>query len=262
MLRETSEKVVARYLFVGSAAVTLVVFTQGITDPVNVTKFFLIGGLAFGLIAATNLKSLFTLISTNRTALLSLGLFLAGSLNSLATSSAPFSQTLYGVYGRNNGFLLYFFLVLIFIVTLSISKDESFSSILKSLALAGCLNVIYCLWVIVFGDFIGWSNPYGNILGTLGNPNFIGAFLGMFSSLVFTWMIQMRGDKVKLSLICSLQALVIFEIYQSHAIQGRVLLVAGFFVNVFYLIRSHHIFKRFAIPLILSGSTIAILAVI
>jgi hypothetical protein len=49
--------------------------------------------------------------------------FFLASLNSLVQSDAPFSQSLYGIYGRNNGFFLYLFLILSFISVLMISKS-------------------------------------------------------------------------------------------------------------------------------------------
>jgi hypothetical protein len=57
-------------------------------------------------------------------------------------------------------------------------REISFNILIWGMFGAGFVNVIYCGWVIAFGDFIPWNNPYGNILGTFGNPNFIGAFLG------------------------------------------------------------------------------------
>jgi hypothetical protein len=153
-------------------------------------------------------------------------------------SNASISQSLYGVYGRNNGFLLYLFLVSLFLSTLFLSQKSSFEKIIKSLFCVGVINLVYCLWVIAFGDFVGWNNQYGNILGTFGNPNFIGAFLGIFSSVIWTLIINnLRNPKI-FSLLSIALALTLFEIYKSHAIQGRVLFVVGLIINLFFLIRS------------------------
>ena len=159
MLTQSAEKTLSKLLYIGPALVTLIVFTQGVTDPVNVTKLFILGGLAFGLIAGISLKSVRALWSVHKFVVSSISIFLFASLNSLMQSDAPFSQSLYGVYGRNNGFILYVFLILCFISVMTISSRSSFENLVKSMVVAGVINLIYCLWVILFGDFVGWNNP-------------------------------------------------------------------------------------------------------
>lgn len=238
MYATKQSKFLSKAFLVGPAAVTLAVYSQGVTDPVNVTKFFAIGVFSIGVFATFTFRSFRDTYIANRIPSLTLSLFLFAALISLFSSPSPITQSLYGVYGRNNGFLLYLFLVLIFFTALSISQVEIFDKIIISLFISGFINVIYCLWVIFFGDFIGWSNPYGNILGTLGNPNFIGAFLGMFSSVIFTYIFSnIKNLRLVFSMIL-LQTLVVFEIFQSHAVQGRVLFVAGLCLNMFYFLRS------------------------
>jgi hypothetical protein len=79
---------------------------------------------------------------------------------------------------------------------LLIKTQSLFTRVLVALAVAGITNVAYALWVLAFGDFIGWSNPYGNLLGTLGNPNFIGSFFGMFSALLFAYLLAPSSTKI------------------------------------------------------------------
>jgi hypothetical protein len=128
--------------------------------------------------------------------------------------------------------------VSIFVSVLVLRSSTNFESLIKSLLFAGIINVIYCLWVILFGDFIGWSNPYGNILGTLGNPNFIGSFLGIFFTAYLAFALSKSSSKImKYSLLVVLPVTA-FEIYDSNAIQGRVVAVLGVGILGFLLIRS------------------------
>jgi hypothetical protein len=92
--------------------------------------------------------------------------------------------------------------------------------------------------VLAFGDFVGWNNPYGNILGTFGNPNFIGAFLGMFSSVLITLAISNFRNYKVFFLLITILGVTTLEIVKSNAIQGRVLLFVGLVINGFFLIRS------------------------
>jgi hypothetical protein len=154
------------------------------------------------------------------------------------SSDSPMSQNLYGSYGRNNGFVLYLFLISIFLSSLLLKSSKSFENVVKALLFAGLINVAYCLWVIMFGDFIGWSNPYGNILGTLGNPNFIGSFLGIFSTAYIAYSLKKPVTRIgKLSLLVVLP-ITAFEIYKSQAIQGRVVAALGVGILGFLLVRS------------------------
>jgi hypothetical protein len=256
------ENFLSRALLVGPAFVTALVVTNSVTDPVNNPKFVALSvfaAAAFSVIGKGSLRFLWMNFKLPTIAIL---VFLIASLNSLLFSSAPFSQSLYGVYGRSNGILLYIFLSMVFISILHISQIRTFENIIRSLLIAGIINVVYCLWVLSFGDFIGWSNPYGNILGTLGNPNFIGSFLGIFSSVVVSYCIYyFKKLKILISLVV-LTALTFFEIVQSHAIQGRVLFAVGIAINLYFVIRAH--FSYFLVQfsfMVLSG-VIGIVAVL
>jgi O-antigen ligase len=238
MLNKESESLLSKLLLVGPALVTLLVFTTGVTDPVNVNKLLALGIVSCSAIAILTVKSYRFIWVQHKFLVLALFGFLLASINSIIQSNSPITQQLYGVYGRNNGFLLYLFLVLIFVTTLSISEKLTFRNLVLSLVIAGAVNIVYCGWVIAFGDFVGWTNPYGNILGTFGNPNFIGAFLGMFSSVLITLtLVNFRNRRIFFLLILTL-GITIFEILNSNAIQGRVLFVVGLVINGFFFIRS------------------------
>ena len=101
------EKFTAKLLALTLGAVTVLVFTQSVTDPVNVTKLFILGGLAFASLGAALAGKGSIHLKPHRLALVLIGLFLLASIVSLVASKAPLTQSVYGVYGRNNGFLLY-----------------------------------------------------------------------------------------------------------------------------------------------------------
>lgn len=232
------EKTLSKLFLIGPAVVSILVVTSSVTDPVNVTKFFALGGLAGALLALTLGKDLRLLWKSSRGALLFSALFVISSLNSLVHSDSPITQQVYGIYGRNNGILLYLFLTILFISSASITRTETIEKFIWALVIVGVTNLIYCGWVIAFGDFLGWSNPYGNILGTFGNPNFIGAFFGIFSSVLLSYVIHFRKNTRYLILGFCSYALTAFEIFNSSAIQGRVLLVFGFVLNGFFYLRN------------------------
>lgn len=238
MQKLETERFIARLMAFTLSAVTVVVFTQSVTDPVNVTKLFFLGALAFAT-AGSAVKTFNShFLKENQFPLIFLAIFIVFAISTLVSSNAPFSQSLYGVYGRNNGFLLYLLLAMLFISSLAITKLHLFRKYLAALAIAGVINVLYALWVMAFGDFIGWNNPYGNLLGTLGNPNFIGSFFGMFAALLFTVVASKTESRTIRIGSLTLLPLVFLGIIDSNAVQGKVLFVAGAGIVFFYWIRS------------------------
>jgi hypothetical protein len=237
MLSTYAEKFLARTLSYGSALTALLVISSSVTDPVNSPKLASLGVVAFGalgivLASWNSIRFQFSPMLTS-----GLLIFLLAATSAAIFSQSPGVQNLWGLYGRNNGLITYIFLAAIFISASVLSQAKSHESIAKGLLVAGLVNIVYCGWVIVFGDFIGWSNPYGNILGTFGNPNFIGAFLGIFVSAYLAYCISPQRTKIwKLSLLLVVPVTLI-EIVESSAIQGRVVAAGGFALVAFSYLR-------------------------
>ncbi len=238
MLDKNSEKTLATYFLIGAPFITLFLLTSNVSDPVNVTKLFALGGLAGAVGLVTFVKRFHILWSSLRAFVLSSALLIAFSTISISTSAGPFSQNLYGVYGRNTGFVTYFFLTLIALAVASVRDRRSFEFLLFGLFTAGIVNVIYCGWVLLYGDFVGWTNPYGNILGTFGNPNFIASFLGICLVASIAWMLgSNRSAKMRVTILffCTVGA---YEIHASNAIQGKVVALGGIAIVFFFYLRS------------------------
>jgi hypothetical protein len=255
MLKLTAEKSLAQLLMFGGAFISILVWTT-VTDPVNVTKLLALGGVAGAAIAISVFFGAKDLWRNYKLPVSLLTLFLLTVLNSVFQSEAPSSQLLYGAYGRNTGLVTYVLLIFLFISAMSLSQNASFLKISYGILIAGAVNVGYSLWVILFGDFIGWSNPYGNILGTFGNPNFIGSYLGIFASVLFAYIIKPNLKlvyRVSLSLVL---LLTFIEIKSSNAIQGIVVAGGGISLVGFFFLRSK--FKSNVIPAIYSAAVFVI----
>jgi hypothetical protein len=237
MLKPAREKLLAKLLYIGVPFISVFVVNETVTDPVNAPKFLILGAIAFGCSPILFLEMKNGWLKQNFTLVILSTIFILVSLFVLLSSNAPLTQSLYGVYGRNNGFLSYIFLVVILLSAALLSQAKSYEKLLWGLVAAGLVNVIYCGWVLAFGDFMSWSNPYGNILGTFGNPNFIGAFLGIFSTVWFAILFSGQANKwFKFSSIIVLP-LTLFEIIESAAIQGRVLFAGGLGIVLFFWLR-------------------------
>ena len=238
MINQVAERTIARVLGIGSAFVAIIVITGTVTDPVNVTKLFALGGVAAGAFAVLLAFGVEELWKSSKALFVLLVLFLVASINSVIHSDGPLIQNLYGVYGRNTALITYLLLLLVIASAALLRRESSFNTLIWGLLAAGAVNVIYCAWAIVFGDFIPWNNPYGNILGTFGNPNFIGAFLGIFAAALVAFMLKSGTSSTLRAAAGLVFILAVYEIINSNAIQGRVVVAAGLGIVGFYVVRS------------------------
>lgn len=238
MLEKPQENLLSKVAAFGIGFTTIFLLSDSVTDPVNVTKFLTLGVTAFailGILIGSGIRRIFL---SNLFLWVISGLFLAASAISVLMSQSPFSQSIYGTFGRNNGFLTYLFLVILLIGIAAFSQQKSLMRLLGAFFFAGIVNIIYCFWVLTFGDFIGWNNPYGNILGTFGNPNFVGSFLGIFIAVSLAYALDSDISKwVRITLIL-LIPITAFEIYKSSAIQGRIVGLLGISIVIFLYVRA------------------------
>jgi hypothetical protein len=94
--------------------------------------------------------------------------------------------------------------------------------------ISGVLNIIYCGFVIVSNsDPIPWTNTYGNILGTFGNPNFISSFLGIFNIVLFAKIFDQNSTKWMIVVSSILILISILEIVDSQSRQGLIVTALG-----------------------------------
>jgi hypothetical protein len=238
MINQVAERTIARVLGIGSAFVAVIVVTGTVTDPVNVTKLFALGGVAIGAFVVLLAFGLGQLWATSKSLVVSSGLLLVTGINAVVNSEGPFTQNIYGVYGRNTAFVTYVLLICVILAAAVLRREKSFEYLIWGLFGAGFANIIYCGWTIAFGDFVPWNNPYGNILGTFGNPNFIGAFLGLFAASLVAYSFKHGTSSAIRIGVLVIFLVTVYEIIDSNAIQGRVVVAAGLGIVGFYLVRS------------------------
>ena len=252
MLKLEIEKPVARLLAFGAPFISIFLLIDQVSDPVNVTKMVALSVLAFALAFVVFAKSSRLLWADARPQVIAAVTFTILAISAVVNSASPLGQNFYGTYGRNTGFLTYFSLTLVFLATLVLRRSESFRNILYGLLFAGLINVVYGAWTLAFGDFVSWNNPYDRILGTFGNPNFIGAFLGIFASLLVAYLLT-PGTHWAVRLLGVVVLIATFlEIKSSLAVQGVVVSGGGIALVIFYYLRSK--FQRWTVPFIYLGS--------
>ena len=253
MLNKSVEKTISLFLFLGLPFTTCFLLVSTVTDPVNVTKLFAAGALGIGVFAIAVVFGGREVWQTSRTLVVAAIFFIVAGLNAALNSTSPLTQNLYGVYGRQTGLIAYLVLIALALGATLLRDIKSYNRIIWGLLIAGAINIIYAAWAIAFGDFIGWNNPYGNILGLFGNPNFIGAFLGMFITCSVAFALSDHFSWVYRVAFLVLGLIALYEIKQSHAVQGLVVTGAGLAMIGFYWVRAKS--KGFAL---LSGYVLAV----
>jgi len=221
------ESAISKFIIFGAPLVTVFILTGTVTDPVNVTKFFVLCGLAGGLISIIFAYGIQFLYMNFKAELGCTILFFLAVLSSTLFSGATISQSIYGVYGRNTGALTYSALAVLFLGTLFFSTEKHFRFLAFGIFAAALVNIFYCSWTLLFGDFIGWDNTYGNTLGLFGNPNFISSFLGIAIGAVLAYFVPRKGSLKNKILAISLSGLAFYFILKSHAIQGLMVTLSG-----------------------------------
>jgi hypothetical protein len=220
----------------GLVVVTLLVTDRIGADPVNVGKMLALSVVGFSLVPFIKIPTAREWHRANLWFLFLVG-FVVAIFISVFTSANSYERGLYGAYGRNTGLLTYFALSLIFISAAQITTKASFHRIQKSLFIAGYFNILYCCAAAAGKDIITWDNPYGAVLGTFGNPNFIGSFMGIFSGVVFVNLLaNPKEKKYKIVLFLSL-GLTFVVIYLADALQGLVISIIGISLSLYFYLR-------------------------
>lgn len=190
----------AKLLSYGAALTTVLVIAGPVSDPVNVTKLFTIGVLAFGLIPFFFYLGKAQLLKKNLIPTLLSAIFILFSINSVLFSASPLTQNIYGTTGRNTGLIAMISFAILFLVSSNISSKRNIDFLLNWFLIAGVINIGYGVVVQFFGDPIPWNNIYGTLLGTFGNPNFSGAFYGLLTG-AFLAMAFSRTDSRKIQFV-------------------------------------------------------------
>lgn len=238
MFNKAAEQSMSWFLSIGITFTTVFLVTDSVSDPVNVTKLAAAGGLGFSIFAISIFLSHKELLRSSKALIFTSLLFILASLLAVASSASPLSQNIYGLFGRNTGLVFYLIMIVSMLGASTLRDLNSFKRLLYALLFAGVLNVLYCAWVVLFGDFIAWTNPYRAILGLFGNPNFISSFLGIFISATIAFIVA-PNQKLTLrvgGLLISLMAF--YEIVSSRSIQGIAVTVVGMGFVGFFRLRS------------------------
>lgn len=164
-------------------------------DPVNVPKMsilVILAGVNFayaiGMIDFRNFPAYMKI---------SLTTLILGLLVPLIFSDSPILQQMYGVFGRNSGFITYFAFILVFVLNFNFGNQLLINRTVDYIFVAGAINLFIGISEIYGINIFGLENIFKRPLGTLGNPDFYCAFLAITISLVLPTFLSDDVTKIR-----------------------------------------------------------------
>lgn len=203
---------------------TLIVTPWFNFDPINLPKLTV---LAAGIlpIATLCIRIYFSLPGVDKTCLILTGVFVASLIPSIFFSDIPIQTQIWGTWGRSTGFIAF----------LALSTLMVSSSILGEIGeadklLLGFLRVSYFVTAYTTIQYAGldpinWSQDLP--VATLGNINFMSAFLGTASILAFQKLTSENSLLTSRIFFGLLIVLNMILIWNSGSIQGLIMFMIG-----------------------------------
>ena len=206
-------------------------------DTTNLIKLLILGIISFGLGGYLLIDKSWLRDTRLRATLIILGIFLVALLMPLFFSGSPFELQLYGSYGRNTGFITYFFLVSVALSAITQSSENLMYKIAQGIVITGAIETFYTYLQYFRIDPINWQNIDGWLFGTFINPNFLSAFLG-FSCVVIVVILFDNKRKLIIRAVLVFQLLAtLFIIGMSQSVQGIAITVIGVAILLYLWLR-------------------------
>ena len=227
MNRGSAETFIRKYLVFAVACVSIVVAPRVILDPINAPKMlvlFIVSTIGAFLIFP---HLGFYYKGKAKVLLIFATIYLLDLLLILFFADADFGQQVYGTFGRNNGFLAYLGLMLVFLLGALTSNQASLKRFLLGLIFVSIVSGLYGILQSMKIDPAGFVSLYSPAIGFLGNPDFFSAFHGLALIASVGLLIVLR-EKNNLRFIYAFSAaLNLYALKLAGAKQGALVAVIG-----------------------------------
>ena len=148
---------------------------------------------------------------------------------SFFSSDSPKAQQLFGLFGRNNGLLSNFSLIIVLLVTSRVQNFVTTKKFVLALLIPICINSIYSNYQLFAEDLFNNQSLYQGSYGTLGNPNFLSTHLGMGLVILFSLFFHSKTHMHK-SIYFALFLLNFVGLRSADSLQGYIVAVIGVFI--------------------------------
>ena len=231
---ENIDKSPLRWILISLVFVTLF-FQSTLADPFNSPKLWILIVLASWISGyLISFRSvIFANLEIQRLTVVIILFIICLLVASFLTDNLYFA--FFGETQRRNGFLQYFALSVIMLVTAMFFRDFNVKSLFQVTYVIASISAFYALLQTTGNDFVNWVNPYNSIIGTLGNPNFAAAVMAIMGVMIFTSTFIIEQKFIYRLFPALLALLLLFLIYKSNARQGLISfgLGVGIFLTIF-----------------------------
>jgi len=159
------------------------------------------------------------------------------------SSDSPIQQQLYGRDNRRSGLITYLCLIIVFILFHTLHFEKYKRKILHRIALSGIFVILYSLLQLLNLDPFKWDAATLYFFSTLGNPNFLSAFIAASTIPILILIISSLNKYPKLVFSVIVLFVLIFFlylIYRTYSYQGFISL----FISVGLCLLIYLFFKR------------------
>jgi O-antigen ligase len=241
---------------------TLTIFPTTITHPYSVSKLIPLASLSLALIPFVVASINKNFFKEYKIIVVLLALHLAWSTIVLLVSQSNFTQELYGIWGRNNGFISHLSYLVMFIAAMMISSNSFIKRILDSSIIIGWIAMIYGLLqafsLVSIESITGENNRSTSFFG---NTNFHSAFIGFISTIALSLALMSKTSRVMRLFYIIFCLIAPFAIFKSDSDQGFMVMYVGFSFVSYAFLKTHN-WKRLANTFLLLSTTLFSLVVI
>lgn len=222
---------------------TIIVNPWSNYDPISLPKMSVLFTGASACMGIVILNRDSFLSKLNRFQKISFMTFCLSLFVPLIFSGSDIYQQVWGMFGRNTGIVTYLGLVFLMFSAAVIQRRDSYENIIKFFILGSLPVTTYCIVQFFGKDPIPWSEKF--VFGTLGNVNFLSAYLSLVSLVctVLAYRAQV-GRNIKISL-WSIALINVALATSTDSIQGPIIFAVGILSIPLFLILSSG--KRFVL---------------
>jgi len=210
--------------------VTTFMLWTSLADPIDIPKMFVLVTLSFWILGT--IASAFPFKDLRK---LSIGhwsvlAFALGILIAAVMSDVRYTA-FFGTPQRNDGAFSYLALAIIALAAMASFDREHTFQLRTGLLIVGAFLTLYGLVQRSGHDPFKWVLEYGPVIGTLGNPDFMSATVGV-SAIATVWMLLESQDVKVRAGATILLLLELFILRQTGSVQGELAFAFGLVVLV------------------------------
>ncbi len=154
-------------------------------------------------------------------------LFIVGLTAAGLAADQNMYRTIWGAWARNDGWLAYASLAIVMLAVAIAFRGAGVKLGMYVLIGIGVCEVIYSTMQTFGADPVQWNNGYNAIIGTVGNPNFASALMGI-AAVAMCWAALESSHAMWLRVGSAIFALAsVWLTLRSDSIQGTLAFAAG-----------------------------------